>query len=143
LNKIKAYGICLYKKEQNRTKVLLCKSVLSKSKWGFLKGVQDNNETNAQTAIREFREECGIEVAQRYLEDLFIQKNETKDIGIYLVNYNNIPKIEKYFSNDDLLSQYLSWENSQVGFFDIRNLPPIKTKQEFLTKEIIKKLTAK
>lgn len=140
MDKIKAYGICLYKKESKCIKVLLCKSTLSKNRWGFLKGVQDNNESDTQTAIREFQEESGILVEKKYLEKLFAQKNETKDIGIYLVNYKNIPKVEKYFDNDKLYDEYICWENSQVKFFDIEKLPQIKTKQETLTQEIVKYL---
>jgi len=133
-----AYGICLYKNEKYSTKVLMCKSILSKNRWGFLKGVQDKDETNEQTAIREFHEECGILVEKEYLEKMFLQENETKDIGIYLVNYDNISKVERFFENEKLYQRFLSWENNQVQFFDISQLPKIKTKQQELTEKIIK-----
>ena len=83
LNKIKAYGICLYKKESNCTKILLCKSTLSKNRWGFLKGVQDDNETNEQTAIREFQEECGILVEKKYFEK-FLHKKMKQKILVFI-----------------------------------------------------------
>jgi len=44
INKIKAYGIALYIKKNNSTKLLLCKSINSNTKWGFLKGVEDDND---------------------------------------------------------------------------------------------------
>jgi 8-oxo-dGTP pyrophosphatase MutT (NUDIX family) len=140
LEKIKAYGICLYKKDKHNIKILLCKSVQSKEKWGFLKGVQEKNETNEQTAIREFEEECSIKINKKYLENYFEQINDLKDIGIYLVDANNISNINDFFVNNKLISSYLSWENTQVGFFDITKLPKIKKKQINLIGDIVQYL---
>ncbi|MEA3553434.1 MAG: NUDIX domain-containing protein [Campylobacterota bacterium] len=136
-HKIKAYGICLYKIEPSCVKILLCKSVKSQNRWGFLKGVQDENESKKQTAIREFFEESGIEVEYKYLENYFEQINETKDIGIFLANYENVKKIDHHFINEKLLDHYLCWENSEVKFFDINNIKDIKKKQKNIVKEII------
>lgn len=135
--KIKAFGICLYKKEKNNIQILLCKSISSKNRWGFLKGVQDKDEVDFQTALREFKEESSITIEKKYLEKYFDQKNDEKDIGIYLVNYNNISGIDKYFDKKVLHKKYLSWENSDIEFFDITDLPKIKKKQSKLTENII------
>lgn len=135
--KTKAYGICLYKKEYDTVKILLCKSTLSLKKWGFLKGVRDNLETKQQTAVREFFEESSIEIKLYQLERYFEQINEKKDIGIFLVNYDKIKKINTFFTNDQLNDKYLCIENSEVRFFDVKNLPPIKKKQVNMIKEII------
>ena len=143
MNKTKAYGICLYRKKSNSVKILLCKSVSSLQKWGFLKGVQEKKESNTQTAIREFQEECGIKIDKKYLEKYFEQKNTNKDICIYMVNYDNISNINTFFVNDKLLSNHLSWENIQVKFFDIEKLPEVKMKQEKLTNELITYLKRK
>ncbi len=140
MDKIKAYGICLYKIDKNSINILLCKSISSKNRWGFLKGVQEKNETNEETARREFKEECGINIDKKILENYFEQLNKTKDIGIYLVNYDNINNIDKYFANDKLLNNYLSWENSAVKFYNLQSLPEIKIKQSKLTNNIIKYL---
>jgi 8-oxo-dGTP pyrophosphatase MutT (NUDIX family) len=138
---IKAYGICVYKKEAKSVKVLLCKSVQSLNRWGFLKGVQDNYETPIQTAIREFKEESSIDVDESILEEFIYQKNEEKDIGIYLVNAKYIKDLDKYFIGDTLMEHYLSWENSKVKFFDIKELPLVKKKQNKIVKKIISILT--
>jgi len=138
MEKIKAYGICLYKYNQNSIELLLCKSVKSINRWGFLKGVALTNEQPEETAIREFSEECGILVDKNNLEDYYFQKNEFKNIGIYLVNYNSILNADHYFNNDILHTKHLSHENSEVRFFNISQLPLIKKKQSFLTKEIVK-----
>ena len=137
MEKIKAYGLCLYKANENTVKVLLCKSVNSKDKWGFLKGVSIIGEKAEETAIREFKEESNISIEKKYLENFFIQKNEFKNIGIFLVNYTNVMDLESYFNDEVLYKKNLSSENSDVRFFDIKKLPLIKKKQKFLTQEII------
>ncbi len=135
--KIKAFGISLYKIQNNNVSILLCKSIASKSRWGFLKGVQEKGESDFQTAVREFKEESSINIEKKYFEKYFEQKNLEKDIGIYLVNYDNIQNIEKYFINNKLLKKYLSWENSDAQFFDISKLPNIKKKQSKLVRDIV------
>ena len=140
MGKIKAYGICLYKRENKSIKILLCKSINSHNKWGFLKGVELEGETKKQTATREFFEESSIKIPQYLLENYFEQENPTKDIGIFLVNFDKIKKINVFFMNGKLYNRYLSWENSEVKFFDIKNLPTIKKKQKKLLKDITRYL---
>jgi len=137
LEKIKAYGICLYKFNKDSMKVLLCKSVNSTERWGFLKGVALSNEEQENTALREFQEESSIPVDKQFLENFFLQENELKDIGIYLVNYENVENADSYFDNEVLYEKNLSSENSEIQFFDIKNLPLIKKKQKNLTSEIL------
>lgn len=137
MEKIKAYGICLYKKNEDSIKVLLCKSVNSRERWGFLKGVATESEKPEETAVREFEEESSIPVEQKYLRDFFIQRNELKNIGIYLVNAKDIEELDKFFDKNILHKRYLSLENSDVEFFDIKHLPLIKKKQKYLTQEIV------
>ncbi len=136
MEKIKAYGILLYKLENKKTKILLCKSVKSLEKWGCLKGMQTENETAKECAKREFFEECGIKIETFLFEDYFFQENDEKDIGIWIVNAKKIDKIGNYFSEDKLYDNYLSWENSKVKFFNINDLPDIKKKQKKLIEDI-------
>lgn len=139
--KIKSYGICLYIKQGDSYLILLGKS-FNKNKWGFLKGVNEILETPTHTAQREFFEECGIFVETRYFEKYIEQSNEYKDIGIYLVNGLKIPNVSKYFDDVRLKEQYQTCENEDVQFFDINNLPPIKSKQSKLIKEVIEVLNS-
>jgi ADP-ribose pyrophosphatase YjhB (NUDIX family) len=137
MNKEKAYGICLYKiTKQKKIKVLLCKSVNSKQKWGFLKGVSLKFEQNKRCAQREFFEESGIFVDIKKFEEYFEQKNPTKDIGIYLVNYDNVNDVDEHFLDDDLISDCISKENSKVKFFDLKQLPKIRSKQKKIAYDI-------
>jgi 8-oxo-dGTP pyrophosphatase MutT (NUDIX family) len=137
LNKIKACGLCVYKKTKTSYEILMCKSVLSTHKWGFLKGVKELNETDIQTAIREFYEESNIKINKNNLENLIIQKNKYKDISIFMINYKNIKNINIYFKNNILYKQYLCHENSNIKFFDINNLPEVKKKQNKILDNIL------
>lgn len=142
-SKIKAYGICLYKQEKETTKILLCKSVKSNQKWGFLKGVQESNELVWETAIREFYEESSIKVDKNDLEVYFEQNNTQKDIGVYLVDYDKIDNINLFFTEERLKSKFLSEENSKVAFFTLEKIPSIKKKQNNLVNKIIQYLASK
>ncbi len=133
---VKAYGVVPYIVSKNNIKILLCKSVASKDKWGCLKGTKNSTENAYECAKREFFEESSINVEIALFEEYFEQINIDKDIGIWLVNADNIEDLEKYFVEDILKSNYLSWENSKVKFFSLNNLPRIKNKQENLIKEI-------
>lgn len=134
--KIYAYGVCLYKVSDTDIKILLCKSISSLNKWGFLKGVQCKNESSKECAKREFMEECSIPVDEDDFEEYFEQENEEKNVGIWLLNANKVRNLNKYIIDDKLLSNYLSWENSKVRFFSIDELPSVKSKQKFMMKEI-------
>ncbi|MCT7616070.1 NUDIX domain-containing protein [Aliarcobacter butzleri] len=133
---VKAYGIVPYYVKGDDIKILLCKSVASKDRWGCLKGTKTRNETAYECAKREFFEESSISVDVALFEEYFEQLNDDKDVGVWLVNFKNIENIEKYFTNDTLKEQYLSWENSKVKFFSLDNLPKIKKKQQDLITEI-------
>ena len=133
---VKAYGVVPYVVTKNDIKILLCKSVASKDKWGCLKGTKNSNESAYECAKREFFEESSISVEAALFEDYFEQINIDKDVGIWLVNGNNIENLDSFFVDDTLKKNFLSWENSKVKFFSLNNLPRIKNKQETLLKEI-------
>ncbi|MDY0052296.1 MAG: NUDIX domain-containing protein [Aliarcobacter sp.] len=133
---VKAYGVVPYLIRDNTIKILLCRSVASKDKWGCLKGTKTKNENAYECAKREFLEESSLHAETALFEDYFEQINIDKDVGIWLVNADNIEELEKYFDGDTLKSNYLSWENSKVKFFSLTDLPRIKNKQVNLIKEI-------
>ena len=132
---IKAYGLIPYIATENDIKVLLCLGV-SSTKWGCLKGVKTKTENAYECAKREFYEESSILVDISLFEEFFEQVNEDKNVGVWLVNARNIENFGKYFENDALKNTYLSWENSQVKFFSLDNLPKIKKKQDNLIEKI-------
>ncbi|WP_428023587.1 NUDIX domain-containing protein [Arcobacter sp.] len=131
-----AYGVCLYKIDNNDIKILLCKSVKSLNKWGCLKGVKNSGENALECAKREFFEECNINVEISDFEEFFDQNNLEKDIGVWLVNANKVSNLDSYFLDEKLLDNNLSWENSKVKFFSIYKLPKIRAKQVKLISKI-------
>ena len=133
---VKAYGVVPYLVTKDDIKILLCKSVASKDKWGCLKGTKTKSETAFECAKREFFEESSINVEIELFENYFEQLNIDKDVGIWLVDGINIDNLDKFFTNDTLKTNYLSWENSKVKFFSLNNLPRIKSKQMALINEI-------
>jgi ADP-ribose pyrophosphatase YjhB (NUDIX family) len=132
----KAYGVVPYLVSQNDIKILLCKSVLSKDKWGCLKGMKEKDENAYECAQRELFEESSIKVEIGLFENYFEQVNLEKDIGIWLVNASNIEGLDEMFFEDKLKSNYLSWENSKVKFFSLDKLPSIRKKQINLINDI-------
>lgn len=135
-NHFKAYGVVLYLLEEEDIKILLCKSVRSKERWGCLKGLKEKDETAYQCAKREFYEESSIDVDVALFEDYFEQKNKEKDIGVWIVNANNVDNLDEMFFEYKLKENHLSWENAKVKFFSIYDLPLIKKKQEKLISKI-------
>ncbi len=136
MNKKYAYGVCLYKITKYDIKILLCKSVKSFNNWGFLKGCLLKNETLIKCAKREFEEESAIKTNIDFYEEYFEQKNEDKDVGIWLYNAKNISNLDEFIVDGKLLENHLSWENSKVKFFSLDHLPSIKDKQNILVKDI-------
>ena len=125
----KAYGVVPYIVSKNDVKILLCKSVLSKDKWGCLKGMKEKDENPYECAQRELFEESSIKAEIGLFEDYFEQVNLEKDIGVWLVNASNIEGLKEMFFEDKLMSNYLSWENTKVKFFSLDKLPTIRKKQ--------------
>ncbi|RLA75411.1 MAG: NUDIX hydrolase [Epsilonproteobacteria bacterium] len=126
---IESFGITILNIYNNKAHILLCKSAKSRIKWGFVKGKTKKQEIPKQTAIREFKEETGIVIEYEKLVDIFFYTSESINIGIYLVHKADIKNIDRYFNIEKLKSKFTDTENSEVRFFDIDNLPPIKNKQ--------------
>jgi len=87
--KERSYGVCLYKIEKDKIFVLLNKTN-SISDYNFFKGKIGEGETIKDTVIREVKEETFLDLNKEDLEDYFFQENKRKDIGIFLVNWENI-----------------------------------------------------
>jgi len=133
---IESFGITIIKKSFDKKRILLCKSADSQTRWGFVKGKTKKDEIPKRTAIREFHEETSIAIDYKQLRDIYLATYDNKNIGIYLVYMEDIGDIENYFKNDKLKSKFMDMENSEVGFFDIDDLPPIKEKQKEIIRQI-------
>jgi len=124
-----SYGLCVYKKEEGLIKILLCKSVTSKTKWGLIKGGVSKKESHEKCAQREFCEEVGINTDIKTYGKYFEQVNVGKSVGAWLVSYDDITNAKKYFVNDKVPNDSLSWELSKAKFFSLEELPELKENQ--------------
>lgn len=78
-----SYGIAPYKVIRGKMFLLVSKSSM-KSKYGFIKGKIEENETIEDCSIRECKEETNLTIKKEYLEEYFFQTNKKKNIGIFL-----------------------------------------------------------
>ena len=143
LKKEFSFGICLYR-INNKTKkleILLGTHELTPNRWGLLKGKREINETNEQTAKREFFEEAGLDVDINSYEKYFIQKNFYKDVGVWTYNANKVKNLNSYF-DDDIL-KYKTDENDEIKWFQLDKLPKIHNSQFKMITSIKKHLVKK
>ena len=111
-------GAVVYKKDQDRTLVLLVKQAGNNPGWGIPKGHMESGENYVTTACREVKEETGIdiEVITR-LPHVTLQKNSYKKI---VVPYLAIQTCNRDPQCDDKASEVVD-----VKWFDIDDLPQI------------------
>jgi len=86
MNSEKSCGAVIYRKYHGNTEILMVKHVKS-GHWSFPKGHVADGETEAQTAMREIKEETGLDVL---LDTGFREK-------VHYVPYRDINKTVVYF----------------------------------------------
>lgn len=79
-------GGLVWRMHENKLQVLLIKQFAHKDRWGIPKGHVDEGETLEECAIREIREEAGVDVKLGYrLTDAFVKnKSEEKTVVSWL-----------------------------------------------------------
>ena len=87
-------GAIVYTKIDNKIKYLISKDF--HNNWGFPKGHLENNETKQEAAIREIKEEVGVDVIldTSFKETLeYVMPNGIKKKSFYFIAYfeNQIP----------------------------------------------------
>jgi len=104
---------------------ILCnnkKSIYTEQEWGFPKGRRTHNESDYETAVREFKEETQIDEDDfniLFNNKTFIEKYKSYDNVIY----KNVYYLAEYIGNNELKinlddkSQFT--EVSDIGFFEI------------------------
>lgn len=111
-------GAVVYKKDQDKTLVLLVQQSGSISGWGIPKGHMEPGETYIKTAIREVKEETGIDikVLTRLPHVMIKRKNYKKIVVPYLaIQLKDVPP-----RCDHEMSEVVRAE-----WFDIDSLPEI------------------
>lgn len=124
MSKEYSYGVCPYKKLPNGDIHIILIQPKGHTEWGFIKGKIEENESLEQCATREAKEETGLQIDINNLENYFLQKNKRKDVGIFLVNVENLDlkkiKLQK-------------GEVHRIKYFDLRkNIDLNKNQREIL-----------
>ncbi|MDR1674396.1 MAG: NUDIX domain-containing protein [Oscillospiraceae bacterium] len=114
----KSCGAVVYRKSHGNTQLLLIKH-LNSGHWSFPKGHAEKGETEIETAIREVKEETGIDVLldHTFRETVtYSPKKDTQKIVVYFlakaINYNYVPQKE---------------EIAEAHWFDIGYVPSVLT----------------
>lgn len=89
MSKDYSYGICPYRIKNNKVQIMLVQSK-GHTEWGFIKGKIDKGESIQECAKRECQEETNIRFNINNLEDYFYQVNKKKNVGIFLINIDNL-----------------------------------------------------
>ncbi len=97
----KSCGAIVFRKHHGNTEILLIKHVNS-GHWSFPKGHVEANETEVETALREIKEETGIDVIidPTFRETVsYSPKKDTQKVVVYFIakakNFEYIPQEEE------------------------------------------------
>ena len=128
MKKEKSCGCIIF----DNNKVLIIKQ--TKGHWGFPKGHIEENETEEETAVREVKEETGIDVeilsGQRYSEEYITDKGNQKEVVYFIAK-----KIDGKEKPQDGEVTEIEWLNFEEA---IEKITYNNTKKLF--KNILKKL---
>lgn len=97
----KSCGAIVYRKYHGNTEILLIKHVNS-GHWSFPKGHVEKGETEVETALREIKEETGIDVIidPTFRETVsYYPKKDTQKVVVYFIgkakNHDYVPQEEE------------------------------------------------
>lgn len=115
-------GALPWRIQEGRIQILLIKQFQHRDRWGIPKGHVDEGETLEECAIREVREEAGVDVKLgARLQDAFI-KNDTEDKTV--VSWLAVPVGSHEPNHNDPDS-----EVADARWFDVDGLPEIMVYQ--------------
>lgn len=116
------YAGCIIFDEQNR---LLLQKRSDCEKWGFLGGMVEFGESVEEAAVREVKEESGLDVEITSLYGVYSK---------YFAEYTNGDKVQPiiHLFNARIIGGERIDQNDetlQLKFFDLNNIPPLFCKQ--------------
>lgn len=112
-------GAVVYRKINDRPQVLLVKQSSSDDAWGIPKGHMEDGETYTETAVRETKEEAGIDIQIiTQLPHVIINRRKYKKIVIPFLATQTCDKVPS--SDTSIASEVV-----EVRWFDILHMPPI------------------
>jgi len=122
-----SYGIIPYLFTDKGVSIMVSKSWEGDEYYNFIKGKIEIGETEKECCKREVKEEIGVDISTDDLEELFIQKNPKKNIGLYLINW------DKYGDNTIILDTN---EIYSLEWFNVKYLPLVSKNQRLILTDI-------
>ena len=121
-------GICVYKTVDiySDVEILLIRPK-GHLEFSFIKGKNENSETEEETALRESKEETNITFDLNHLEKKFYQCNKQKNISIFIIDICNVDL------NNIILQER---EVQEIKFFKLLDEININKNQKDILKEI-------
>ena len=133
LRKTTSCGACVHRLHKGKPQVLLIRPYEHRDRWGIPKGHVDSGETFEQTALREVKEETGLDVVLgtklQVVSTIF--KDEDKDVHSYLATV----------VGDDTPNPHdPDGEVYDIKWFDIDSLPEMHVYQRPLLLAVVEAL---
>lgn len=118
-----------------KKQVLLVKQFAHRDSWGIPKGHVHEGESIEDCALREVREEAGVDVLLgERLPDVYAHYgNEKKTVVSYVATLKDHASVERCDHPDS--------EVAEVRWFDVDNLPKIHVYQQQLLEVAVQKLS--
>lgn len=135
LKKTTSCGSCVHRMHNNKIQLLLIRPFKESDRWGIPKGHVDDGETLEETALRETKEETGLDVilGEKLTVVSTIYRNEEKYVHSYLATV---------VGDDTPRPQDPDGEIFDIRWFDIDSLPDVHIYQRPLIAETISALEA-
>ena len=116
-------GALVYRKNGDRTQVLLVKQAGNTVGWGIPKGHMESGENYVKTACREVLEETGVQIkVVTRLPHVMLEKGTYRKV---VVPYLAIQTCDSIPRCDHKMSEVVD-----VGWFDLSSMPPIYAYQK-------------
>ncbi len=125
-----SYGIIPYLFTEDGVAIMLSKSSSGMEAYDFVKGKIEEDETPIECCCREVYEEIGIVIQGEDLEELVIQKNPKKDIGLYFINWGKYIYDVMELDNDEIYS---------ITWFNISDLPEVSKNQRLILTRVLER----
>lgn len=127
MNYEKSCGVVIYRKEKEKIEYLIIRQK-NDSHWGFPKGHVEERETENETAIREVKEETGLDINLmdnfRVTDKYIIKGNTMKEVVFFLGKAEEgevtmqPEEISDYkWADESLAKQLLTYESSKKVMF--------------------------
>jgi|LauGreDrversion4_2_1035121.scaffolds.fasta_scaffold01188_26 bis(5'-nucleosidyl)-tetraphosphatase len=111
-------GAVVYRNTDKRPQVLLVKQAESDVSWGIPKGHMEPGETYVETAVRETKEEAGIDIKIiTQLPHVFSNRRTYRKVVV--------PFLATQECDKEPSSTHVASEVADVRWFDVTNLPSI------------------